>query len=82
MQNVQRVKVELRDKDPIVNVVTRSGMATRGPEEEATMGPLIHQVVIKKEGLELKRGKHLSHIVRNLLMQRKLLLGHMRTSSR
>ena len=41
MQNVQRVKAELRDKDPSVNVVTRSWMATRGPEEEVAMEPLI-----------------------------------------
>ena len=57
MQNVQRVKVELREKDPSVNVVTRSGMATRGLEEEATMEPLICQAAIKQEGMDLKMGE-------------------------
>lgn len=47
MQNVERVKVELRDKYPTMNVVKRSGMATRGPKEEAAMEPLIRQAVIK-----------------------------------
>ena len=56
-QNVQRVKAELRDKDPSVNVVTRSGMATRGTEEEVAMEPLIWQIVSKQEGLDLEKGK-------------------------
>ena len=40
-----------------MNVVTRSGMATRGPEEEVAMEPLIRQSFIKQEGLDLKKGK-------------------------
>ena len=47
MQNVQRVKDELRDKDPTVNVVTHSGMAIGGPGENNTTEPLIRQEVIK-----------------------------------
>ena len=56
-QNVQRFKTELWDKDLSVNVVTRSGLATRGPEEEAAMEPMIREAVIKQEGLDLKKGK-------------------------
>ena len=56
-QNVQRVKAELRDKDPSVNVVKHNGMTTRGPEEEAAMEPLIQQAILKQEVLDLKKGK-------------------------
>ena len=57
MQNVQRVKAELRDKYPSVNVVTCSGMATRGPGEKTATEPLIRPAVIKQEGLDLNKEK-------------------------
>ena len=34
MQNVQRVKTELRKADPYVKVMTRSGLVTQGAKED------------------------------------------------
>ena len=56
-QNVQSVKAKLRDKDPSVNVVTRSGIATGGPGEKTITKPLIRPKIIKQEGLNLKKEK-------------------------
>ena len=57
---MQRVEAKLRDKDPSVNVVTRSGMATRGPGEKTATETLIRPVVSKHEGLDLKKQKETS----------------------
>ena len=54
---MQRVKAELRDKDPSVNVVTRSGLAIRGTGEKVETEPLIHKVVSKQEGLDLDKSR-------------------------
>ena len=42
-----------------VNVITRSGVATRGNEEKATTEPLIWKVPDKKEGINLQKEKEI-----------------------
>ena len=51
-QNVQTVKVKLRNIDPSVKVITRSGMVTQGPKEKAARDPLTCQ-----EGVNMKKGQ-------------------------
>ena len=58
-QNMQRVKAELRDKDPSVNVVMRNGLATRGTGEKVEIEPLIHKAVSKQEGLDLDKEREI-----------------------
>ena len=52
---MQRVKVEPRDEGPSVNVITHSGMATRGSAEKVEVEPLIHKEATKQEGLDLHK---------------------------
>lgn len=52
-QNVLRVKEEPCDEGPNINVITCSGMATRGAEERVTAKTLIRKAAIKKEILDL-----------------------------
>ena len=49
---MQRVKSELRNIDPSVKVITRSGMVTWGSKEEAARDPLTYH-----EGSNLKKGQ-------------------------
>ena len=54
-QNVQRVKAELRNIDPSVKFITRSGMVTQGSTEE---------------GLNMKRGQETMALADQELAQR------------
>ena len=51
-QNVQRVKSELRNIDPSVKVINRSGMVTQGAKEAPTRDPMTSQ-----EGSNISKGQ-------------------------
>lgn len=54
---MQRVKAELRDEGPSINVIKQSDMATGVDEKKATTEPLIWKATIKQESLDLQNEK-------------------------
>lgn len=63
-QNVQWVKVEPREEEPSINVITHSGMATRGSAERAEMESMIRKEATKLEGAGFRKEKETSVVAR------------------
>lgn len=55
MQNIQMVKAKPSDDGPSVNLITRSGVSTRGNDEKDSTERLNRKASHKKECLNLQK---------------------------